>query len=302
MRDIDRGGAQTFLHLFWRRQFAHVVRANFDDRDIARIVKKIRLEAWTKQILPHESGVISAAHVKSHVYNNLDDFWECGIEPRTYMAISPHDRYDTDGPSLVTALMPPRYTQPDHAHAESDEVTFYADAARVIYHRGAQRIMMDVPPYSLVRIPRNVYHTIQNPSDEPSLNMSIKIPVALRDRMEDDPTTSPSDAVARIVVPDSDVSQVRIWRVFDHGAPYEIRAFTHRDGDVAEIAAQRGAMMIFVIGGGYQVTFDPSAQSTHDRAVCASGDHVALRCGGRATFRAVGSSRLYAVEVRQEGA
>lgn len=305
IRDIDARTHNTYLHLLYRRQFAHAVAARFSHSEerfrteLAPLIKHIRLEAWTKQLLPYRSGIIRSAHAKGHQYTNLDDFWECSIEPRTYMALSPDDCYDTDGPSLVTALTPPRYTQPIHAHAESDEVTFYAHAARVIYQRGAQRITLDVPPLSVVRIPNRVYHTIQNITDTPALNASIKIPQALRDRMEDHPEDSPMDAVAHLVEATEEGAMHR-WQISHHGAPYDIVAGTidtHQEAtlftDIHEDA------MAYVIDGDGVVEFH-NASCVTPNATVAAGDHIVIQSGAHMTIRAITPLTVYGVMRKAE--
>ncbi len=160
---------------------------NLLDEDMAikikNDIKYILLENWSRQILPNQYGVISPGNNKRESYLNKDGYFGLELlEPRNYIGIDPTAFSHLDTPSIVTALTPARYCQPEHSHSGNYEITFYAGPSLVKYRNNGDICELPVSYGDFAIIPPDTIHTIENPSDTPMMNISIKLPGALLDR------------------------------------------------------------------------------------------------------------------------
>ncbi len=297
--EIETASDNSLLRLITRRQFAlatlsYLAAANLsksEKEEIRKMAKRITLEAWTKRILPKTSGILYSDTLKTHRYTNPNDFGELSVEPRSYTALSVHDVYDLDGPSLVTALTPPKYTQPWHAHAESDEVTFYADPAIVKYTLDGKEYSMEVPENSLVRVPKNTYHTISNPGNKVSLNMSIKMPQALLDRLEGDIFEIKGEGRAEILKPQVEQNSL-IWDLKKYGLPYSVLFYDLESGKKLKLTHKDNYGLLYCISGEAKVEVKDAYGNT-DYGVIRARDIVILSDESFAYIEALSDLRLY---------
>lgn len=113
----------------------------------------IRLENWTKQ-LQKPYGIIRNSHLKKEQYlNRINDLSVTVLEPREYIGIDPYADSDLDAPSVVTALTPPKYTQPLHSHDKTTEVTFYTGPSEAVYYDDGIEKVISVSYGDMVIIP-----------------------------------------------------------------------------------------------------------------------------------------------------
>lgn len=182
-----------FFHLESRMkqiQKCAVLFKKFEEHIDPRIANKIKndikyilLENWSRQILPNHYGIIPPGRNKVESYLNKDGYFGLELlEPRSYIGIDPTAFGHLDTPSIVTALTPARYCQPEHSHSGNYEITFYADPSLVKYRNNGDMCELPVSYGDFAIIPPDTIHTIENPSDTPMMNISIKLPGALLDR------------------------------------------------------------------------------------------------------------------------
>lgn len=143
----------------------------------------ILFENFSRQLLPEKSGVIPAQSHKSELYLNIRKWTEKKVlEPREYIGIIPEAMSDLDAPSLVTAMTPPNYEQPWHDHWENREITFYTWPSIGKYKTDWEEVCVDADFGDFILFPPKTWHTIENPTDSPVKNISVKLPKALLDR------------------------------------------------------------------------------------------------------------------------
>ena len=141
------------------------------------------LENFSRQILPKTSGIIKKHGHKTENYLNKNDMLKKKVlEPREYIGIDPEAYSDLDAPSIVTAMTPPKYTQPEHFHENNYEITFYTWKSLAKYKNGWETISLEANFWDFIIFPPNTIHTIHNPWNEPLINISVKLPSALLDR------------------------------------------------------------------------------------------------------------------------
>lgn len=145
--------------------------------EIKRVLKYILLENWARQIFPAQHGIIPPGRHKTESYLNKNDYLNHDVlEPRNYIGIDPLAFSDLDAPSIVTALTPARYCQPEHSHSENYEVTFYVGSSLAKYRNNGNIHELPVSYGDFAIIPPGTIHSIENPSDTPVMNISIKLP------------------------------------------------------------------------------------------------------------------------------
>lgn len=183
------------LYLETRRKKAQEVKRRIDslynqEEISTELYKKLKetlllilFENFSKQILPHQTGIITAEHQKKEEYINPAKLEALKVlEPRQYIGIDPNAESDLDAPSLVTALTPPHYEQPRHDHWENRELTFYTWPSIWKYQTEGKEKEIKADFWDMIIFPPQTWHTIQNPTDHSVMNMSIKLPSALLDR------------------------------------------------------------------------------------------------------------------------
>ena len=117
------------LYLETRRKKAQEVKRRLEDlyeaekiskplyKEMKQKANQILFENFSKQILPQQTGIISAENQKKEDYLNPGKLENLKVlEPRQYIGIDPSVETDLDAPSLVTAITPPEYEQPRHDH------------------------------------------------------------------------------------------------------------------------------------------------------------------------------------------
>lgn len=154
-----------------------------DYEDIKKKLNYILFENFSRQILPDKNGIMSAKNHKSELYLNLDK-WTLKkvLEPREYIGIIPEALSDLDAPSLVTATTPPHYEQPWHDHWENREITFYTWPSIGKFKNEGKEECIQADFWDFIIFPPKTWHTIENPTDLPVKNLSVKLPSSLLDR------------------------------------------------------------------------------------------------------------------------
>jgi len=151
--------------------------------ELKQNLKNILFENFARQILPKTSWIIKKHWHKDERYLNDNSMLNKKVlEPREYIWIDPLAYSDLDSPSIVTALTPPKYIQPEHTHENNYEITFYTWRSIAKYRDNWEIIELEANFWDFVIFPPNTIHTIYNPWDEPLMNISIKLPSALLDR------------------------------------------------------------------------------------------------------------------------
>ncbi len=157
-----------------------------DYKQIKQLLKNILLENFARQILPNTSWIVKKHWHKNENYLNNNDMLDKKVlEPREYIWINPEAYSDLDSPSIVTALTPAKYTQPEHTHENNYEITFYTWKSIAQYKNNWQTYDLEANFWDFIIFPPNTIHTIYNPWDEALMNISIKLPSALLDRWEE---------------------------------------------------------------------------------------------------------------------
>jgi cupin superfamily acireductone dioxygenase involved in methionine salvage len=188
-----RVGMNDFLYLDSRRkqtQKCLMLLERFQDQldsevilQIRWVLKYILLENWTRQLFPSSHGVIPPGRHKTESYLNKNESLKHDVlEPRNYIGIDPEAFSDLDAPSIVTALTPAKYCQPEHSHSENYEVTFYAGPSLAKFRNNGEMQELSVWFWDFAIIPPGTIHSIENHTDAPVMNISIKLPWALKDR------------------------------------------------------------------------------------------------------------------------
>ena len=140
-----------------------------------------------------------------------------------------------------------------------------------MYHLNGKEHALQVRPYSLVRIPQNTYHTIYNHTNTVSLNMSIKVPKALKDRLEDSPNSLPGDGVAEILEPKTVSENELLWSLSHHKVDYNIRLY--RFENEIEIRPLRYGLVYCISG---EAVAQMSSRQQHLQGVLRPGDILVL--------------------------
>lgn len=183
------------LYFFSRRQKAQVAKLltelyyeqGFFSKETYEAIKRnlnlIFFENFSQQILPSTTGIIPSTNQKKEMYLNPSKVVGRDIlEPREYMGIVPEVASDLNAPSLVTAETPPNYEQPWHDHGENREVTFYTWPSLGKYKHQGQEKEIKADFGDVIIFPPKTRHTIKNPTENPVMNLSVKLPSALLDR------------------------------------------------------------------------------------------------------------------------
>lgn len=191
----EREYMNNSLYFFTRRQKTILAKfileelyndSVFTEKEYENIKKRLNyilFENFSRQILPKRSGIIPAKNHKSELYLNIRKWTEKKVlEPREYIGIIPEAMSDLDAPSLVTAMTPPHYEQPWHDHWENWEITFYTWPAIGKYKTKGKEKCVSADFGDFILFPPKTWHTIENPTDIPVKNLSIKLPKALLDR------------------------------------------------------------------------------------------------------------------------
>lgn len=183
------------LYLETRRKKAQEVKRRLEDlyeaekiskplyKEMKQKANQILFENFSKQILPKQTGIITAENQKKEDYLNPGKLENLKVlEPRQYIGIDPSAETDLDAPSLVTAITPPEYEQPWHDHWENWELTFYTWPSIGKYQTAGVEHEINADFGDMIIFPPQTWHTIKNPTSEEVMNMSIKLPSALLDR------------------------------------------------------------------------------------------------------------------------
>ena len=188
-----REDMNKYIHLHSRRIQAQKLmfvleqnKDNFSEKDynfLRKNIKWVLLENFARQILPETSWIIKKNWHKTEWYLNKNTFLDKNVlEPREYIWIDPLAYSDLDSPSIVTALTPPKYTQPEHLHENNYEITFYTWESIAKYRHNWELVELHADFWDFIIFPPNTIHTIYNPSNESLMNISVKLPWALLDR------------------------------------------------------------------------------------------------------------------------
>lgn len=146
-------------------------------------MKIILLENFSQIILPETSGILKPQHYKTEQYLNTQKLLDHKVlEPREYIWIVPEAHNDLEAPSFVTATTPAFYEQPWHHHNDNWEVTFYAWPSKWKFKFEDKIYEIEANFWDFIIFPPKTFHTIENPTDKPVKNMSVKVPWALLDR------------------------------------------------------------------------------------------------------------------------
>lgn len=141
---------------------------------------KILLENFTKQSLGSDLSVIDQRSVKYHDYVSA----MVNGERRTYMGL--HTRpFDDDGMSVVVAYKPTLHEQPYHAHRITDENSLALNPTMglALMGNGVPAELLEMNPGDMVRFAVGTPHTLKNPTNLMSADISVKLPTALGDRV-----------------------------------------------------------------------------------------------------------------------
>lgn len=188
-----RRNMEDYIYMFSRRQKAIKALALLDSvknkltddeyKESKDLVKNIFLENRSKQILPNKHWIIKSWKLKTELYLNMNNEVNHNVlEPREYIGINPEVWFDSDAPSIVTAMTPPKYEQPIHNHANNREITFYTWPSIWKFYDKWDEHIIEADFWDFIIFPPKTYHTIKNPNDFPVRNISIKLPWALFDR------------------------------------------------------------------------------------------------------------------------
>lgn len=188
-----RRNMEDYIYIFSRRQKAIRALAVLDVikdevteeqyQTAKNLLKNIFLENRSKQILPEKHWIIKSWKLKTELYLNMNtEVNHTVLEPREYIGIDPEAGFDSDAPSIVTAMTPPHYEQPIHNHENNREITFYTWPSIWKFYDEWQEHIIEANFWDFIIFPPKTYHTIQNPNEFPVRNISIKLPWALFDR------------------------------------------------------------------------------------------------------------------------
>lgn len=144
-----------------------------------RDARLILLENFTRQAR-EEAYVIGDAGVKHHDYVTPLD----ATERRTYMGMHT-EPFDHEGLSAVVAFKPTLHEQPYHAHKRTDEncLAVHPTTGFAITHNGSPAQITELSPGEMIRFSKGTPHTLKNPTNLLSADVSVKFPTALDDRV-----------------------------------------------------------------------------------------------------------------------
>lgn len=158
-----------------------------DWRGFEDIVSRLLLENFTRQVGTDDRiTIVGLNAVKDHHYIVPSGT----TERRTYMGLH-RKSYDNDGLSVVTASKPTLHEQPFHAHAVSDENSLAIHPTHGLAflngNHSSQAFTLAARPGQMLHFSTFTPHTLLNPNLHPSVDVSIKVPEALGDRISLNP-------------------------------------------------------------------------------------------------------------------
>lgn len=138
----------------------------------------ISLENFTRQI-DGDMALIGQSGVKHHEYAIPQD----GTERRTYMGLH-RQPFDHQGLSVVVAYKPTLHEQPYHAHSRTDEnsLAIHPTTGFALFDNGQPADIIKMKPGEMIKFRKGTPHTLKNPTNLLSADVSVKLPHALDDR------------------------------------------------------------------------------------------------------------------------
>lgn len=217
-------------------------------------LQKILFENFSQKILPHTSGVLYPRDFKTEEYLNEQKIFDSKVlEFREYIGIVPEAQDDLEAPSLVTALTPAKYEQPWHDHDNNWEITFYTGRSNGKYELDGERYILEADFGDFIIFPPKTYHTIENPTDKPVKNMSVKLPWALLDRGKE----YQRGGAGRIEKMKETAPGVREARFEAEGVPYFSKMYSFDENIKNHTICPENKSLLYVLDGGFSVSWLP---------------------------------------------